>query len=327
MSVVQCVVGTDDNGVRLDRWFRRHYPMLTHGQLEKLLRTGQVRLDGGRVRAGQRLDAGQTIRVPPLPVPATGQHQAKEHPPVSPQNARMLQERVLFIDDTVIVIDKPAGLAVQGGSGIATHLDGMLDALRLGADERPRLVHRLDKETSGVMILARSGQSARRLTAAFRERDVLKIYWALTVGVPERHQGRIDLPLGQSGRADADRMSPDPQGGLPAITDYQVIEHAHRRAAFVALWPRTGRTHQLRAHLLAIGAPILGDERYGKATLPGTPLGGGLHLHARRLVVAHPNGGDPIDVTAPLPAHMRRAWAYFDFPVEPADDNPFRNAP
>jgi 23S rRNA pseudouridine955/2504/2580 synthase len=221
---------------------------------------------------------------------------------------------VLYRDADVLVIDKPAGLAVQGGTATPRHLDAMLDALRFDAAERPRLVHRLDKDTSGVLVLARTALAAQRLAAAFRSKDARKYYWAVTVGVPRPFQGKIDAPLAKETTARGERVAQDDEDGKRAVTLYQVVEHAAKKAAWVALWPLTGRTHQLRVHMATIGTPILGDGKYGggEAFLPGAEVPRQLHLHARRIVVPHPRGGR-IDVTAPLPDHLTATWAYFGF--------------
>jgi len=322
MSKVELkTVAEDEAEMRLDRWFKRHFPLLTHVALQKLLRTGQVRVDGKRAEANTRIAAGQQVRIPPLPdftaEVAPMDRTGKPKPVFSEKEAKALRDRVLYRDDDVIVLDKPAGLAVQGGTGQNKHLDAMLDLLTYGSDERPRLVHRLDKDTSGCLVLARSAGAAAKLAESFRSRDARKIYWAITVGVPEPHQGRIDLPVAKEAAAGGERMTVDEEEGLRAQTYYTVLEHAHRRAAFVALWPRTGRTHQLRVHMNAIGTPILGDGKYagqGAFLEGGATVKRQLHLHARRIIMPHPRGGT-IDVTAPLPDHMRPAWDYFGFPA------------
>lgn len=316
------IVTQDEAEMRLDRWFKRYFPLLGHGALQKLLRTGQVRVDGKRAESNTRLAAGQSVRIPPMPdIPPEMPDAPPRTPPkpaVSEKDAAELRSRILYRDDDVIVLDKPAGLATQGGTGQSKNLDAMLDVLRFDAAERPRLVHRLDKDTSGCLVLARTAAAATKLTAAFRSRDARKIYWAVTVGVPKPHKGRIDLPVAKEAGTRGERMAVDEEEGQSALTYYTVVEHAHKRAAFVALWPRTGRTHQLRVHMDAIGTPILGDGKYAGqgAFLPGdTGLPRQLHLHARRIVMPHPRGG-AIDVTAPLPKHMQPAWDYFGF-----DDN------
>jgi 23S rRNA pseudouridine955/2504/2580 synthase len=320
-GVRQLTVAEADGAMRLDRWFKRHFPALAHGRLEKLLRTGQVRVDGRRARAGQHLEPGQTVRVPPLA--DAGEAPTPPARPVAEGEARELRRRILEHDGAFIAFDKPAGLAVQGGSRVARHLDGLLDALRLDGAERPRLVHRLDRDTSGVLLLARTAAAARALTASFHGREARKLYWAITVGVPPLRRGRIDLALAKGQGPGGEQVRPDPEGGARAVTWYEVVEAAGKRAAWVALWPETGRTHQLRVHLAAIGTPILGDRKYGGegARLPGGDIGEGLHLHARRILAPHPVRGT-IDAAAPLPPHFRATMRYLGFSPEAGNDDP-----
>ncbi|MDP9196133.1 MAG: RluA family pseudouridine synthase [Pseudomonadota bacterium] len=331
MNIVQTLTVTaDEAGMRLDRWFRRHFPQVTHGQLQKLLRTGQVRVAGKRASADTRVEEGQAIRIPPLP---SASAQEESRAPRTPKTARAsqddikdLQARVLYRDDDVLVINKPAGMAVQGGTGVGKNIDLLLDVLQFEASERPRLVHRLDRDTSGVLVLARTLPAARRLGELFRGHDVRKYYWAVTVGTPVPFQGRIDLALSKQGGAGREKMAPDEDEGKNAVTLYSVVEPAGKKAAWVALWPVTGRTHQLRAHMAAIGTPILGDGKYaGKgASLTGVELSRDLHLHARRIILPHPRRG-MIDVTAPLPDHMKKTWKYFGF-HQKDDGDPFAAA-
>ncbi len=314
------VVDEDEAGVRLDRWFKRRYPHVAHAQLERMLRTGQIRVDGHRARAGDRLEPLQSIRVPPLaqsPAASTSAHSPTRPP--SADEVEDLEARVLHRDDQLMVIDKPAGLAVQGGSKTSRHLDGMLDALRFGG-ERPRLVHRLDKDTSGVLVLARTARVATALAAAFASGKVRKLYWAVVVGVPATAVGRIEQPLSKRFGAIGERMMAD-EAGRRAITDYRVIERAGRRAAWLALEPLTGRTHQLRAHCAMMGTPILGDGKYGglAAFLESEGIGERLHLHARTIRLPHPVSGE-VTVTAPLPRHMRATWRFFGFSEHPVED-------
>jgi 23S rRNA pseudouridine955/2504/2580 synthase len=308
-------VAGEDGSVRLDRWFKRHYPALGHGRLEKLLRTGRIRVDGKRAHASDRVAPGQAIRVPPLdemagPAPP-GQRQ------VSPADEAMLRDAVLHRDEAAIVLNKPPGLAVQGGSGTERHLDGMLDALRFGSDVRPRLVHRLDKDTSGVLVIARTTAAAAFLTRAFREKTTRKVYWAIVVGLPKLPQGRIDLALAKLPGREGERVRADPEEGRHAVTYYRVVDNVGAEASWLALLPVTGRTHQLRAHCAALGTPILGDAKYGAAAahLVGVPGTKRVHLHARSISIPHPLGGS-LQVTAPLPRHMRQSWEFFGF----ADD-------
>lgn len=307
------MVAREDGECRLDRWFRRHYPHVRHGELEKWLRTGQVRIDGKRAKASDRLSAGQGVRVPPAAqTPGGGERGAGRRQPTDSEAAE-LTRRVLFRDQHLIVIDKPAGLAVQGGSKTTHHLDGMLDALR-GDGERPRLVHRLDKDTSGVLVLARTAAVATALTRAFAHRDVRKLYWAVVVGTPAQSSGRITQPLAKRGGPGAERTGED-DDGRPAVTDFRIVERAGDRAAWLALEPRTGRTHQLRAHCLLLGTPILGDGKFGgqSAFLAGADLEHRLHLHARAIRLPHPAGSGALEARAPLPEHMRATFRFFGF--------------
>ena len=306
-------VAEDEADLRLDRWFRRHFPELAHGRLEKLLRTGQIRVDGRRAKAGLRLAPGQAIRIPPA-VEAPPSRPAAA-PEVSRQDRATLEAAVLYRDDWVIALDKPPGLAVQGGTGQARHLDAMLEALRFEAAEPPRLVHRLDKDTSGVLLLGRSREATRRLAEAFRSRAGRKLYWAAVAGVPERPEGRIDLALAKGGGAGREKMREDAAEGRRAVTRYRVIDGLGKSAAWLALMPLTGRTHQLRAHCAALGTPILGDGKYGgrKAFAAGGALPKRLHLHARAISLPHPSGQGQIEVTAPLPPHMAETWAFLGF--------------
>lgn len=326
MTAVQTRTVTEDEAhIRLDRWFRRHFPGVPQSAIQKLCRTGQVRVDGGRAETSTRLSPGQDIRVPPLPEPATPPVATQERK-VDPADAGMLQDTILFQDAHLIVINKPHGLAVQGGPGITRHLDGMLDALRFGSPDRPRLVHRLDRDTSGVLVLARTPGAAAKLAAAFRGRDMEKTYWAVVAGRPVPVEGRIDLPLKRVGGLRGERSQPaersDPEGAR-AVTDYRTLDHAARKLAWLELQPITGRTHQLRVHCVAIRAPILGDTKYHEpdqnnafsAQVEG--LSDKLHLHARALRLPHPAGGSLL-VEADLPPHMRETFHTLGFHAPPA---------
>jgi 23S rRNA pseudouridine955/2504/2580 synthase len=316
MSRVQTIaVMADEADLRLDRWFKRRFPGLGHGRLEKLLRTGQVRVEGRRARSNTRLEPGQRVRVPPL-------GEAEVEPPgkrpvaaIPKHEARALQAAVLYRDDDVLAINKPAGLAVQGGTGLDRHLDAMLEALQFDAPGRPRLVHRLDRDTTGVLLLARNVRAAAELTQAFRRKDCRKVYWAVVAGVPKHAGGRIDLALSKlPGRA-GERMAPDEEG-KEAVTEYRVLDHAGKQAAWLELRPLTGRTHQLRAHCAAMGTPILGDRKYGgeAAFLAGSEISRRLHLHARSIELRRANGA-VLRVTAPPPPHLAATFAFLGFAI------------
>jgi 23S rRNA pseudouridine955/2504/2580 synthase len=304
-------VTPDEGSIRLDRWFRRHFPALTQGQLQKMLRTGQVRVDGKRVEASFRLEAGQDIRVPPQvinPPKDTGEKK-------SSRDTERLKKLILFEDDDVIVLNKPAGLAVQGGTGLKENLDDMLQGLEVKGQGKPKLVHRLDRDTSGVLVVARTTFAAAKLTEAFRARDTQKIYWGVTLGVPKPPRGRIDAPLVKQGEIMVvAKTDEEEEEAKSAATLYQVVESVKKQAAFVAMWPLTGRTHQLRVHMAMLETPLIGDRLYGRdvESLPVESLGQGLHLHARRLIIPHPRHG-VIDIKAPLGAEMQKTWKWFGF--------------
>ncbi len=309
-------VREEDSGLRLDRWFHRWHPMPSHGQLEKLLRTGQVRVDGRRAKAGQRLLGGETVRIPPhITIREDSLRPGKKAVVPPAQESAALVARVLYRDPLFLAIDKPAGLAVQGGTGMTRHLDAMLEALRFEAPERPRLVHRLDKDTSGVLLLARTASAAAVLAEMFRSHTVRKVYWAVVTGVPPHESGLLSVPLAKvCDRRGAQRVSMDKTTGKPAETGYRVLKTAACQAAWLELKPQTGRTHQLRAHCALMGTPILGDVKYGK-----TPdffltdrVPRYLHLHARAISMPTSAGG-LLHISAPLPSHMAETFAILGF--------------
>jgi 23S rRNA pseudouridine955/2504/2580 synthase len=332
-------VDPDEAGMRLDRWFRVHFPDLGFGHLQKLIRSGQVRVDGGRAKTSTRLESGQAVRVPPLagpmpvepaspsphPVRSNGSSNAPRKPrgTEGSADAKFLRALLLYEDDDVFVFNKPAGLAVQGGSGLTRHLDGMLDALRDRKGQKPRLVHRLDRDTSGVLIVARTRLAAERLAASFRSRSSRKIYWALVKGVPKPRQGRISTWLSREEAAERMRVARHgDEEASHAVSLYSVVDQAGQKLAWLSMRPVTGRTHQLRAHAAHIGHPIIGDPKYFEAE-PSWDFPAGiqkkLHLHARRLVIPHPTSGGTIDVTAPLPPHMQQSWNLLGFDADAAD--------
>ncbi len=352
MSVETLVVTEDEDGMRLDRWFKRRHPELTLGHLNKIVRTGEVRLDGARTKTSARVAPGQTIRVPPLRISEFPAPEIKRAQP-SDDDRRAIEAMVLYEDRDVMVLNKPYGLAVQGGSGTTHHVDGMLDSFGDQDGNRPLLVHRLDRDTSGVLLVARSRKMASELGEVFRSRQARKHYWALVEGVPKPAQGRISLFLAKGEGMGDVRRADRPKGGdrtamermrvakhgdpdaQHSVTLFATVDRVLPRLAWLSMKPITGRTHQLRAHAEAIGHPIVGDPKYGVAPPGGArhvdpsraiPAGveRKLHLLARRLVLPHPRGGT-LDVSAPLPPHMQATWDLFGFDVKQYD--PIENAP
>jgi 23S rRNA pseudouridine955/2504/2580 synthase len=352
LSVQTFQVSEDEDGLRLDRWFKRRIPALSLSHLNKIVRTGQVRVDGARVKTATRLAQGQNVRVPPLNLESAREAQPAEAL-ISDEDARDIRDMILYEDKDLMVLDKPYGLAVQGGSGMRRHIDGMLASLPNERGERPVLVHRLDRDTSGVLLVARTRKIAADLGAIFRSRQARKIYWAVVEGAPKPEQGKISLFLakgeGMGEDRPARRAPGDDRAGLEkmrvakhgdadarhSVTYYATVETFAPRAAWLSMKPITGRTHQLRAHAEAIGHPIVGDPKYGlkpkndpRRTDPLRAIPEGvekkLHLLARRLVLPHPRGGI-LDVTAPLPAHMRQTFDLFGF--DPKSYDPIEDAP
>lgn len=350
---VQTLTVTEDEaGLRLDRWFKRRFPALALSHLAKICRKGEVRVDGKRVDTSTRLEQNQKIRVPPLKIDAINAPAVKR---ARPEDALELAEMTLFEDKDLMVLNKPFGLAVQGGSGTKRHIDGMLEALAKG-DTRPVLVHRLDRDTSGVLLIAKNRRTAAELGEIFRSRQAKKIYWALVEGVPKPAQGRVSLYLAKGAGMGDDRSPGRPSGkrhdetdarekmrvarhgdadAQHSLTYYAIVEKAAPRCAWLSMKPLTGRTHQLRAHAEAIGCPIFGDPKYGhrpeddirrRDPMRAMPreLEPKLHLLARRLILPHPKGG-LIDATAPLPPHMRKTWEFFGFDTK--QDDPIMAAP
>ena len=345
MSGVQTLtVAAGDGDQRLDRWFRRQFPHVPQGRIEKMCRKGEIRVDGGRVKPATRIEEGQQVRIPPLP---DGKAPMAERPKISDADTAMMQKAVIYRDDYIIAINKPPGLPTQGGTGQTRHVDGLSEALRFGFEDKPRLVHRLDKDTSGVLLLARTRKIAGALTDAFRARETRKIYWAAVAGAPLPRMGTIRFGLvkagGHGAKGEGEKMIPiHPRyvDGTPdakrATTDYSVLSSLGTRASWVAMIPVTGRTHQLRVHMSAIGHPIVGDGKYGGSGQEnlgdgwGAQLGGEisrkLHLHARHLAFRHPVTGASIKLTASLPEHMARTWEMMewnpaDVPVDPFDED------
>lgn len=306
-------VDDDDDGIRLDRWFKRHLPDVSFNLVSRWARTGQLRLGGKRAVPGDRVEAGQEIRVPPLDsAPARPARLQPRRNPLTADEEQFVRDMVIYEDASAFVLNKPPGLATQGGTKTTQHLDRLLDGLA-GDGARPKLVHRLDKDTSGALLVARSARSAGHFAKAFSGRTARKVYWALVVGDLSGDQGVIDAPLAKQPGTGGEKMHISEEHGLPAKTRWRVVDRAGNRAAWVELQPLTGRTHQLRAHMAAIGHPIVGDAKYGG---PEAFLTGGisrkLHLHARRIAIDAPDGGQ-IDVTADLAPHFAESLATLGF--------------
>jgi 23S rRNA pseudouridine955/2504/2580 synthase len=326
MGVQTVAVTPDEAGMRVDRFLEARFPTLSFSHIQRIIRKGELRVNGRRAQPKDRLAAGQAVRIPPLrldqPKPARPDSEADK-------TRAFLKSITLHEDADVLVLNKPMGLAVQGGSGTVKHLDGMLEVLRDAHGQRPRLVHRLDKDTAGCLLVAKTRFAAAALAKTFRSRAARKIYWALVAGVPKPRQGRISTYLAKEEREDESFMRiarHGEEGASHAVTFYAVVETAARQLAWLSLKPVTGRTHQLRAHCAHIGHPIVGDPKYFSKEnwdLPGG-LQNRLHLTARRLVVPHPRGGT-VDVTAPLPPHMQQSWNLIGFDAKRYD--PIVDAP
>lgn len=305
-------VAKDDDGQRMDRWLKRHVPELPYVLAQKLLRQGQIRVDSKRAKPDTRLKAGQDVRIPPI---ASAETRVKKRKTISDKDAAFIKSLVIYDDGDVIALNKPNDLGTQGGTKMKRHIDGLLDALKNREGVRPRLVHRLDKDTSGVLLLARSAEAARKLGESFKGRDVKKIYWAIVTPVPQMEQGTIKAALVKAGGRNKEKVVVDEKEGKKSRTEYTVIERMGNKAAFVAFWPRTGRMHQLRVHAQLIGCPILGDGKYGgqDAKVEGMDTVRRLHLHARRIICPHPIRKGVIDITAPLPPELMTSWKIFGF--------------
>lgn len=302
--------------MRLDRWFKTHFPVVRHGALEKFLRKGQVRVSGARIKSNRRLEEGEEIRIPPL----QEQSSASQHRRIyNPEDAAALKELILFEDDSLIALNKPFGLAVQGGSKTVKHLDGMLASLEKDG-ERPRLVHRLDKDTGGLMLVAKTHASAQRLGEVFKSHNIEKTYWALTAGAPRPREGTISLPIAKrmvrlKVGTEERVVAAEGEGAKQAVTDYQILEDAGP-IAFLAMRPVTGRTHQLRVHAAAIECPVVGDGKYGGAAAHIVGVSSKLHLFCRSMTFPHPITGRKMTLSAPLSGHMAETWAFFSFDTD-----------
>ncbi len=317
--MIDKTVAAADDGIRLDRWFKRHMPDVTYVLLAKWTRSGLVRLDGKKVEPGDRVSAGQSIRLPELTeLPNVTPKVSANRDVLTPLEIEEAQAMVIHKDEDAIVLNKPPGLATQGGSGTTLHVDRLLDALCFEREDRPRLVHRLDKDTSGVLLLARSAKAAAFFSEHFRGRTATKVYWALVMGMPHLNDGLINAPLGKQPGTGGEKMAVDEKEGQAARTLYKVIERAGNRTAWVEFQPLTGRTHQIRVHAATIGHPIVGDGKYGgkEAYLTGG-ISRKMHLHARQLIIPQPKGGY-LDISAPLPPHMAESWNLLDFDVDAA---------
>ena len=312
-------VGEDDDGIRLDRWFKRHLPDVSFNLVSRWARTGQLRLAGKRATPGDRIEAGQEIQVPPAEAqPARVARPQRPRVQLTDEEVQLVRDMVIDERPGAFVLNKPPGLATQGGTKTHQHLDRLLDGLA-GEDGRPKLIHRLDKDTSGALLVARTARAAGLFSKAFSGRTARKIYWALLVGVPDKNEGTIDAPLAKQPGTGGEKMHISEEHGLPAKTKWRVIDRAGNRAAWVELQPLTGRTHQLRAHMAALGHPIVGDAKYGgaEAFLTGG-ISRKLHLHARRIRIDSPDG-PKIDVTAELPPHFAESLAMLGFDLAAGD--------
>ncbi len=309
------------DGARLDRWLKKEYPHIPFGEMQKIIRTGQIRINGKRVKGDKKLELGQELRLPPQ----MNSIVAKKEKTVSDEDAEFIQSLVIYKDKHIIAINKPAGLATQGGTKVKKHVDGLLDGLKFDG-LHPHIVHRLDKDTSGVLLLARSPKVAKALGAMFAGRDIRKYYWAITNSVPQARQGKITTTIDKEEDEDTgyEKMRNSKSGkGKESLTYYQVLDNAARRLALVAFWPRTGRKHQIRLHALEIGCPLLGDYKYlrDQEILEETmDLPNILHLHSRRIIMRHPITGQKLDITAPLDPEMKKTWDFFGFDANDETD-------
>jgi 23S rRNA pseudouridine955/2504/2580 synthase len=303
-------VTEDENGQRLDRFLQKHLKGIPFGLLQKLMRKGQIRVDSGRVKASTRLQAGQSVRIPPME-----ERKPDPKPKIGERDAQMMRDMVIYDDGYIIALNKPAGLPTQGGTNVKKHIDGLLDVLTNEDGVRPRLVHRLDKDTSGLLLLARSAKVAKEMGKIFQGRDIQKIYWALTTPAPEMNEGEIRAPIIKAGSEGFEKMVVDAENGQNATTLFDIIERAHKQVAFVAFWPRTGRTHQIRVHAAHLGCPIIGDGKYGAdhEYVEGIEHAKRVHLHARSVKFQHPITKKQVEIFAPLADDLVKSWKNFGF--------------
>jgi 23S rRNA pseudouridine955/2504/2580 synthase len=327
-QVVTMVVTDDEDDTRLDRWLKRKFHGLTQGQIEKTLRKGEIRVDGARAKSNSRLKAGQSVRIPPMAGPEDGEKPRAAVSKVKTSDADMMRSLVIYEDESIIALNKPFGLAVQGGTSTTRHIDALSRALVPDTAEKPRLVHRLDRDTTGVLVLAKTVGVANKLGRLFRERDLEKIYWAVTIGAPHPADGDIrGWMIKSTGPGDdKEKMraaAQNEKGAVHAATQYSIVSNAGQKAAWVALKPETGRTHQLRFHMASIGTAIVGDKKYTCDREAPFGLAEGLHLHARALRLPQASG-PPIDLQADLPPHMLKTFEVLGFDQDEVDD-PFFN--
>jgi 23S rRNA pseudouridine955/2504/2580 synthase len=303
-------VTEDEDGQRLDRFLQKHLKGTPFSLLQKLMRKGQIRVNSGRVKAATRLVAGQSVRIPPMQ-----ERELPEKTKIGERDAQMMRDMVIYDDGDIIALNKPSGLATQGGTNVKKHIDGLLDVLINKDGVRPRLVHRLDKDTSGILLLARSAKIAKEMGRIFQDRDIRKIYWALCVPAPEINSGEIRAPIMKSGGEGYEKMVVDLEEGLDTTTVFDVVERAHKHVAFMAFWPRTGRTHQIRVHAAHLGCPIVGDGKYGghEAFIDGMQHARRVHLHAYSIKFKHPTTNKLIELSAPLADDLKKSWKNFGF--------------
>lgn len=323
-------VSNDDDGQRFDRWLKKTVPNIPYVLAQKLIRKGAFKIDGKKAKSDTRLVAGQVIRIPAIKLSNSVGRDKSDR--LTESDKAFIHSLILYQDDDIIALEKPHGLAVQGGTKTERHVDRLLPALKNEEGVVPRLVHRLDKDTSGLLLLARSSQMAKKLGAMLKNREIRKIYWAIVHGVPEMEEGAIKAPLIKAGGMNRERVVVDEELGKYALTEYATIDSAHGHSAFMAFWPRTGRTHQIRVHAELMGHPIVGDWKYaGRDQVnahDGTPVRRDgdlarerqLHLHAHRLIFKHPTTGKMLDLKAPLPMELQKSWKKLGFETNYKND-------